>query len=215
MSGGGDDSGLFGRGGVGPGRGEFPLDRDGELREVAVADDPAELPLGFGQVSTVAPTPPLRTTGSSAGRDCSSSTRPALCRARRPFLHRFFEASASHPVGGLASAGNGPSPRQAAARVRPVKACGDGPRQSVEQWLERQAPAPRTRASLWSSSPRTCSACTRGILSDRARGACHATGVRCVQRVRRGGRVRPASAWSSRSSAAGNHSTSGSACGSA
>src|SRR5207244_12206742 len=53
------------------------------------------------------------------------------------------------------------------------------------------------------------------ILSDRARGPCHATVVRCVRRARRGEGLRPASAWSSRSSAAGNRSTSGSACGSA
>jgi len=53
------------------------------------------------------------------------------------------------------------------------------------------------------------------IVSERARGPCHATGVRCVRRARRGEGVRPASAWSSRSSAAGNRSTSGSACGSA
>jgi hypothetical protein len=94
MSGGGDDSGLFGRDGVGLGRGEFPLDRDGELREVAGADDPAELPLGFEQVSTVAPTPPLRTTGQERRSRLllldDETTRPALCRARRPVLHRYL-----------------------------------------------------------------------------------------------------------------------------
>ncbi len=165
------------------------------------------------------------------------------------------------------------SPRQAAARVRPVRACGDGRRLSVELSVrrvpgvvagrmgrdrravdaDRRAPRGGRRLRRRRGTPRACrrrrdarrrsrppSACRwRGcagerlalqplvvvpegllgvhtrILSERARGPCHATGVRCARRARRGEGVRPASAWSSRSSAAGNRSTSGSACGSA
>jgi hypothetical protein len=110
MSGGGDDSGLFGRDGVGLGRGEFPLDRDGELRKVAVADDPAVAARLRAGVDGCADTPTQDDGQERRSRLLlldETGTLPRATTVSAPVL----EASASRPVGGLAFRGEWPIPR--------------------------------------------------------------------------------------------------------